>query len=66
MDQIHQGSSPVVREDAVTFSEADYSEHPEKVIAHAAATGRAVVVGADGKPRIIITIPIVDLPTLEY
>lgn len=52
--------------DTTVFSEADYSERPDTVIAYAAATGRAVVVDADGKPRVIITIPIVDLPTLEY
>lgn len=50
----------------VTFSEAEYSEDVSKVIAHAAATGKAIVVGADGKPRVVITIPTVDLPTLDY
>lgn len=65
-DQVHQGASPAAREDEVTFTEAEYSENVAKVIAHAETTGRAVVVGPDGKPRIIITIPIADLPTLEY
>jgi hypothetical protein len=50
---------------ADAFSEADYSANPAKVIAHAAATGRAVVVAADGRPRVIISIPVVDLPTLD-
>jgi len=66
MEQTNPELSSAGRDDAAIFSEADYSEHPDKVIAYAAATGRAVVVGADGKPRVIITIPIVDLPTLEY
>jgi hypothetical protein len=46
------------------FSEADYSADAGKVIAHAAATGSAVVASADGRPRVVITIPTVDLPTL--
>lgn len=46
------------------FSEAEYSADAAKVIAHAAATGSAVVVSADGRPRVVISIPTVDLPTL--
>lgn len=47
-----------------TFSEAEYSANPGRVIGHAAATGTAVVSAADGSPRVVITIPTVDLPTL--
>lgn len=50
--------------DAVAFSEADYSRDVGKVIAHAAATGTAVVTRPDGSPRVVISIPTVDLPTL--
>jgi hypothetical protein len=46
------------------FSEADFSCDAGRVIAHAAATGTAVVAAADGRPRVVITIPTVDLPTL--
>ncbi|HWO26040.1 MAG TPA: hypothetical protein VNO30_45250 [Kofleriaceae bacterium] len=53
-------------EEAVTFSTAEYAADPRKVIAHAEATGCAVVVGADGCPQVVITIPIADLPTLDY
>jgi len=49
---------------AAAFSEADYSADVGKVIAHAAATGTAVVARADGSPRVVISIPTVDLPTL--
>jgi len=46
------------------FSEAEYSADAGKVIAHAAATGSAVVASPDGRPRVVISIPTVDLPTL--
>ena len=46
------------------FSEADFSRDAGRVIAHAAATGTAVVAAADGRPRVVITIPTVDRPTL--
>jgi len=46
------------------FSEAEYSADAGKIIAHAAATGRAVVASPDGRPRVVISIPTVDLPTL--
>jgi hypothetical protein len=52
--------------DVIVFSEAEYAANPEEIVAYAAATGRAVVVGADGRPRVIITIPMTELPTLEY
>ena len=65
MDQRHNDRSPEDRgESSATFSEADYSSDPGKVIAHAAATGTAIVVNADGRPRVIITIPTADLPVL--
>jgi hypothetical protein len=51
--------------DASVFSQTEYEENTAKVVAHAAATGRAVVVGVDGRPRVIITIPTQDLPTLD-
>jgi hypothetical protein len=47
------------------FSEADYVKDTKGVVAHAAATGRAVVQNADGRPRVIISIPTSDLPTLD-
>ena len=66
MDQSHKDPSSVARvAPSTTFSEAEYSTDPARVIAYAAATGRAVVVKADGRPRVIITIPTVDLPVLN-
>jgi hypothetical protein len=62
MDQ-HGKNGSASKSDA-TFSEAEYSADAGKVIAHAAATGRAVVSAADGSPRVVISIPTVDLPTL--
>jgi hypothetical protein len=50
---------------AAEFSEAEYSANAGKVIAHAAANGMAVVSAADGRQRIVISIPTVDLPTLD-
>jgi hypothetical protein len=46
------------------FSEAEYTANAGKVIAHAAATGSAVVSASDGSPRVVIDIPTIDLPTL--
>lgn len=40
---------------ANTFSESDYTANLGKVIAHAAATGTAVVVDAAGLPIVVIT-----------
>lgn len=66
MDQRCKSLSSVSCGDVVgAFSEADYSADAGKIIAHAAATGSAVVVAADGRPRVIISIPTVDLPTLD-
>lgn len=39
------------------FSEAEYSDDPGRVIAHAVSTGRAVVARADGSARVVISIP---------
>ena len=65
MDQQHKPpSSATGVESSTTFSEAEYSADPGRVIAHAAATGTAVVVSADGSPCVVITIPIFDLPVL--
>lgn len=65
VNRVHRDPASAAREDEITFTEAEYSEHPERIVAHAAATGCAVVVGADGSPRVIITIPTSDLPTLD-
>jgi hypothetical protein len=66
MDQQHKAASSATGvESSTTFSEAEYSSDPGRVIAHAAATGTAVVVRADGKPRVIINIPTVDLPVFD-
>lgn len=66
MDQQGKGTRPVAAGTggASTFSEAEYSANARKVVAHAAATGSAVVSTADGAPRVVISIPTVDLPTL--
>ena len=48
-----------------TFSEAEYTANAGKVVAHAAATGTAVVSASDGRPLVVISIPTVDLPTLS-
>lgn len=65
MDQKLKDLSSLARVEASTsFSEADYSADAGKIIAHAAATGSAVVIGADGQPRVVISIPTVELPTL--
>ena len=71
MDQPHKhASSAALAEgdhtEEVTCSTAEYAADPRKVIEHAAATGCAVVVGADGRTQLVITIPIADLPTLDY
>lgn len=39
------------------FSEDEYRADTKRVIDHALATGRAVVVRADGSPRVVISIP---------
>lgn len=65
MSQGRKDTSSTTRVDASpAFSEAEYSTDAGKVIAHAAATGNAVVARADGSPRVVISIPTVDLPPL--
>lgn len=55
----------VVR-DAGTFTQSEAAANPAAVVAHATATGRAVVVGDDdGREITIITIPTTDLPPLD-
>lgn len=46
------GSAPFV-----VFTEAEYLADPKSVVAHAVATGRAVVARADGTVRVVISIP---------
>jgi hypothetical protein len=60
----HRKASPATKSVEKSFSEADYSADAGKIIAHAVATGSAVVASADGTPRVVISIPTVDLPTL--
>ena len=64
MTQGRKDPQSSVRADEAAFSEADYSADAGKVIAHAVATGTAVVARPDGSPRVVISIPTVDLPTL--
>lgn len=64
MDQQGKGPAATPMGNASTFSEAEYSANARKVVAHAAATGTAVVSTADGTPRVVISIPTIDLPTL--
>lgn len=67
-DQVHgveRDPASTAREGEGTFTEAEYAENPEKIVAYAAATGCAVVVDVDGKPRVVITIPTADLPVLD-
>lgn len=39
------------------FSEDEYRNDAGRVIAHALNTGQAVVMRADGSPRVVISIP---------
>jgi hypothetical protein len=64
MDQQGERPAATTTENASTFSEAEYAENARKVVAHAAATGTAIVSTAEGTPRVVISIPTVDLPTL--
>jgi hypothetical protein len=61
----HQGKRPAetITREGRTFSEAEYSENAGEVVAHAAATGTAIVLAPDGTPRVVISIPTADLPT---
>jgi len=42
---------------SVVFTEAEYRTDAKKVVAHAVATGRAIVARADGTVRVVISIP---------
>lgn len=64
MNQRGNGQATKEMETAGTFSEAEYAADARKVVAHAAATGTAVVSASDGTPRVVISIPTVDLPKL--
>ncbi len=46
------GSTPFT-----VFTEAEYLADPKSVVAHAVATGRAIVARADGTVRVVISIP---------
>jgi len=63
-DTMDQRPKDSAADTAEVFSEAEYSADAGKIIAHAAATGRAVVASADGRQRVVISIPTVDLPVL--
>ena len=39
------------------FTEAEYRADAKNVVAHAIATGRAIVARADGTVRVVISIP---------
>jgi hypothetical protein len=42
------------------FTEAEYRADAKSVVAHALATGSAIVARADGTPRVVISIPPAD------
>ena len=42
------------------FTEAEYRADAKSVVAHAVATGSAIVARADGTPRVVISIPPAD------
>jgi hypothetical protein len=72
VDRIVQENRPkghikrkLVPRNPVTFTEAEYTADPGKVIDSAAVTGTAVVARADGSPRVVISIPPEDLEPLE-
>jgi hypothetical protein len=39
------------------FSEAEYRANAAAIVAHALATGSAIVAREDGSPRVVISIP---------
>jgi hypothetical protein len=53
MDDDNQTASKV-------FTEAEYRADAKSVVAHAVATGSAIVARADGTPRVVISIPPAD------
>jgi hypothetical protein len=65
MDQTRGKTSFAARGDSRTFSEAEFKADGAKVVAHAAATGTAVVAASDGRPVLVISIPTEDLPVLD-
>lgn len=58
-----KGSSSASSADV--FTEAEYRVDAGRVIAHAEAEGRAIVIRADGTPRVVISIPRAESPTPE-
>ena len=42
---------------SVVFTEVEYRTDAKNVVAHAVATGRAIVARADGTVRVVISIP---------
>lgn len=52
----HQNGSTPPR----VFTEAEYRADARSVVAHAVATGRAIVARADGTTRVVISIPPAD------
>lgn len=42
---------------AGVFTEAEYRADAKRVVAHAVATGRAIVTRADGTTRVVLSIP---------
>jgi len=65
MDQAKRKSSLGVGDGSRTFSEAEFKADGAKVVAHAAATGTAVVAAPDGRTVLLISIPTEDLPVLD-
>ncbi len=55
VDDSQNGSAP-----SRVFTEAEYRADAKSVVAHAVATGSAIVARADGTPRVIISIPPAD------
>ncbi len=51
-DDNQNGSTP-----SRVFTEAEYRADAKSVVAHAVATGSAIVARADGTPRVVISIP---------
>ena len=65
MEQTKGQLSSTTKADRRTFSEAEFQADGAKVVAHAAATGTAVVAASDGRPVLVISIPTEDLPVLD-
>jgi hypothetical protein len=55
MDDNQNGSTP-----PRVFTEPEYRADAKSVVAHAVATGRAIVARADGTTRVVISIPPAD------